>query len=73
MSGWSAPLFYQHFWPIISEVVTKTILDFLNHGLSPSNFNETYIVLIPKVKEPKRVTDFCPISLYNVVFRITSK
>ena len=73
MSGWSAPLFYQHFWPIIGEVVTKTILDFLNHGLSPSNFNETYIVLIPKVKEPKRVTDFCPISLCNVVFRITSK
>jgi len=67
------PLFYQHFWPIIGEVVTKTILDFLNHGLSPLNFNETHIVLIPKVKEPKRVTDFRPISLCNVIFRITSK
>ena len=67
------PLFYQQFWPIVGEVVNKTILDFLNHGLYPPNFNETHIVLIPKVKEPKRVTDFRPISPCNVVFRITSK
>ena len=67
------PLFYQHFWPNIGEVVTKTILDFLNNGLSPPNFNETHIVLIPKIKEPKRVSDYRPISLCNVVFIITSK
>ena len=67
------PLFYQKFWRIVGDVVTKTILDFLHHGLYPPNFNETHIVLIPKVKEPKRVTDFRPISLCNVVFRITSK
>ena len=67
------PLFYQHFWPNIGEVVTKNILDFLNNGLSPPNFNETHIVLIPKIKEPKRVSDYRPISLCNVVFRITSK
>ena len=48
-------------------------LDFLNYGLYPPNFNETHIVLIPKVKEPKRVTDLSLISLCNVVFRITSK
>ena len=66
-------LFYQKFWPIVGDVVTKTILDFLNHGLYPPSFNETHIVLILKVKEPKRVTDFRPISLCNVVFRITSK
>ena len=67
------PLFYQKFWPIVGDIVTKTILDFLNHGVYPPNFNETHIVLIPKVKEPKRMTDFRPISLCNVVFRITSK
>ncbi|KAK9992106.1 hypothetical protein SO802_027091 [Lithocarpus litseifolius] len=67
------PLFYQYFWPTVGDVVTKTVLDFLNHGLAPPNFNETHIVLIPKVKEPKRVTDFRPISLCNMVFRITSK
>ena len=67
------PLFYQHFWPNIGEVVTKTILDFVNNGVYPPNFNETHIVLIPKIKEPKGVMDYGPISLCNVVFRITSK
>ena len=63
-----SPLFYQHFWPKIGEVVTRTILDFLNFGLTPLNFNETHIVLIPKVKEPKKVTDYRPISLCNMVY-----
>ena len=67
------PLLFQHFWSDIGDVVTKAILDFLNKGLAPPNFNETYIVLIPKIKEPKCVTDYRPISLCNVVFRITSK
>ena len=66
-------LFYQHFWPNIGEVVTKTILDFLNNGIYPPKFNETHIVLISKIKEPKGVMDYRPISLCNVVFRITSK
>ena len=36
------PLFFQHFWSISVVVVTKTVLDFLNHGISPPNFNESY-------------------------------
>ena len=38
------PLFYQHFWPTVGNVVTKTVLDFLNFGVIPHNFNETQIV-----------------------------
>ena len=67
------PLFYQHFWPNIGEVVTSTIIDFLNFGLTLPKYNETYIFLIPKVKEPKKVTDYRPINLCNVVFKIASK
>ena len=54
-------------------MVSKTVLDFLNQGISPPNFNETYIVLIFKVKEPKRVTDYRPISPCNVIYKIISK
>ena len=67
------PLFFQHFWPTIGNVVTKTILDFLNPGIYPPNFNDTHIVLIPKVKELKRITNYCPISLCNVVYKLASK
>ena len=67
------PIFYQKFWPTVSLIVTKTVLDFINLGITPPNFNETHIVLIPKVKEPKRVTNIRPISLCNVAYKIASK
>ena len=43
------------------------VLDFLNLGIFPPKFNNTHIVLIPKVKEPKRITECRSISLCNVV------
>lgn len=67
------PIFFQHFWSTCGEVVTSTVLDFLNHGTSPPNFNETHIVFIPKIKEPKQVFDNRPINLCNVVYKIASK
>ena len=54
-------------------VVTKTVLDFLNFGISPSHFNDTHISLVPKIKEPKKITDYRPISLCHVVYKIASK
>ena len=63
-------LFFQQFWAISGELVIATVLDFLNHGVCPSDFNKTQIVLILKVKTPKKVTDYRPISLSNVVYKI---
>ena len=67
------PLFYHHFWPTIKSIVIHTALDFLNHGVSPPKFHDTHIVLIPKTKNPKKVTDYKPISLCNVAYKIASK
>ena len=67
------PLFFQHFWPTIGNVVTKIVLDFLNHSIVPPKFNETYIVLVPKIKNPKKVIDFRPISLCNVMYKLAFK
>ena len=66
-------ILYQHFWSLTSECVTKIVLDFLNLGIIPPNFNETHIVLIPKIKNPMRVTQYRPISLYNVISILSSK
>ena len=67
------PLFFQHFWPSIGQLVTKTVLDFLNFGIAPPMFNDTHVVLIPKNKDPKNISDYRPISLCNVIFKLASK
>ena len=67
------PLFYHHFWPIVKSIVILAALDFLNHGVSPPKFHDIHIVLIPKVKNPEKVTDYRPISLCNVAYKIASK
>ena len=67
------PLFYHHFWPTVKSIVITTALNFLNHGIAPPKFHDTHIVLIPKTKNPERVTDYRPISLCNVAYKIASK
>lgn len=54
-------LFYHHFWPTIKFIVIHTALNFLNHGVALPKFHDTHIVLIPKTKNPEKVTDFRPI------------
>lgn len=67
------PIFFQNFWPIVGSLVSKTVLDFLNHGITPPKFNETHIVLVRKTKSPKNVTEYRPISLCNVIYKLASK
>lgn len=66
-------LFFLHFWPTIGNVVTKTVLDSLNLDIISPKFNETHIVLVPKIKDPKKIIEFRPISLCNVVYKLASK
>ena len=66
------PLFFQHFWPTVEGLSLKA-LDFLNFGMCPPKFNDTKIVLVPKIKDPMHVIDYRPISLCNVVYKLTSK
>ena len=67
------PLFYQKFWSPSGDCVTQAVLNFLNHGITPPDFNDTHIVLIPKVKNPHKITEYRPISLCNVIYKLASK
>ena len=53
--------------------VSTTILHYLNSGILPQTLCHSFITLIPKVKDPKYVTEFRPISLSNVLYRIFAK
>ena len=66
-------LFYQKFWYIVGDGVITAMLDFLNSSLMLLEINYTHIVLSPKIKVPKKILDYRPISLYNVIYKIISK
>ena len=67
------PLFFQSFWPLIGDEVSKVVLDCLNSCHIPKEFNYTYVTLIPKVKNPEFFFEFRPISLCNVIYKLISK
>lgn len=66
-------VFYKNFWDVVGGKVTSEVLDILNGGQMPLGWNETTIVLIPKVKQPEQIKDLRPISLRNVLYKIVSK
>jgi hypothetical protein len=66
-------VFYKRFWDIIGDRVTEEVLQVLNGGELPADWNETCVALIPKVKNPDCIKNMRPISLCNVVYKIISK
>lgn len=67
------PSFFQNFWDVVKKDLIDTISSFFHSGHLLKAINETIITLIPKVESPISVSQFRPISLCNVVYRIISK
>jgi hypothetical protein len=70
--GFSAD-FYQQHWGTIGPKVCKVALHFLNGSNLDDYINVTHIALIPKKTTPSCVSDFRPISLCNVSYKIIAK
>lgn len=64
---------YQKCWDIIGEDTVRVCLGILNHKESMEPINNTLIALIQKTKEPKRMAEYRPISLCNVIYKIIAK
>ncbi|KAL9660554.1 hypothetical protein QQ045_025369 [Rhodiola kirilowii] len=72
LDGFSA-LFYQSNWEVVGDDVVKEVLKCLNDACVKLEWNETLIVLIPKVKKVEKVEDLRPISLCNVIMKLMTK
>ena len=67
------PLFYQSFWSTVGEDVCSAVLDCLQNCKIPPIINHTHIALIPKVKSPEKISEYRPISLCSVIYKLVSK
>ena len=51
----------------------KLFRTFLSTSLSPPNWGDTNLVLIPIVAHPEMITQFRPISLCNTLYKLLSR
>ena len=49
------------------------VLNVLNSSMSMVDINRTNITLVPNTKSPSKMTEFRPISLTNIVYKLISK
>lgn len=70
--GFSAGFFHTH-WNAIGPDITKEVQCFFRGGALPENINDTHIRFIPKINHPQKVSDYQPIALCNVYYKIYSK
>ncbi|KAH1107204.1 hypothetical protein J1N35_010972 [Gossypium stocksii] len=66
-------LFYQCYWHIAGDEISTYCLEVLDGKIEMAKINQTYLVLIPKVDKPKNISQFRPISLCNVLYKIIAK
>ncbi|GMJ08617.1 hypothetical protein HRI_004530900 [Hibiscus trionum] len=66
-------LFYQRNWNIVGADICRLVQDIFEGAPFPENLNDTLPVMIPKVKSPENMSQFRPISLCQVLYKIVTK
>ena len=66
-------LFFQKFWHVVGNDIITFVNCWWRGEVGLEDINKTCVVLIPKCANPKRMTEFRPISCCNVLYKIISK
>ncbi|CAA7013484.1 unnamed protein product [Microthlaspi erraticum] len=67
------PEFFNSCWTVVGGEVTAAIKEFFSSGKLLKQWNATNLVLIPKITNASRTTDFRPISCLNTMYKVISK
>ncbi|KAH1064176.1 hypothetical protein J1N35_029163 [Gossypium stocksii] len=65
--------FYKEHWDVVGADILKLCHEVLSGNIKVDSLNETIIVLIPKIRNLIDMTNFRPINLYRVVYKIITK
>ncbi|PKU65724.1 Putative ribonuclease H protein [Dendrobium catenatum] len=65
--------FFKSTWLITGPLVCKAVRSFFSKGYLPKKAKATAIALIPKSSHASNISDFRPIALCNVFYKIISK
>ncbi|RVW46701.1 hypothetical protein CK203_113650 [Vitis vinifera] len=60
---------FQDCWDVIKENLVRVFAEFHNSGIINQNTNASFIVLLPKKSQSKKISDFRPISLITCLYK----
>ena len=66
-------VFFQDHWEVVGDDIIRMVQAFHHSRRLLKKINHTHIVLIPKVKAPRQMTELRLISLCNVVYKVIAK
>jgi hypothetical protein len=66
-------IFYKTFWPLVKQGILHILNDFVLGRIDIVRLNFGILSLIPKVQGADQITQYKPIALINVIFKIVAK
>ena len=64
---------FQDCWDVIKEDLVRVLAEFHRSGIINQSTNASFIVLLPKKSQTKKISDFRPISLITCLYKIIIK
>ena len=67
------PFFFKRYWNILGDDVWRLVKNAFEIGMVDKRILDTLLVLVPKTENPCQFSQFRPISLRNVLYKLISK